>query len=338
MWNVWFLYLTLLLKPTCARRNAGRAISLLDARELARATSARSPSSSDGVIARRCPPCARTRASRAATPGRCAGPRRAGSVPRGRWRRSRPTRREPRRPRRGAPCRGATWPRGTPPHAPGQGRESSTSIIIAGGRAAQVLSHRVARRCTVPALFSARFAPSPPQSVPSEDARRPRVGPRPRRARRSLRRPAGPRSGARRWPSPSSRDEARAWLAQSAEATTLLLEGRPLPAAEVDDVREAIERARVGGVLAPAELRARRANAGRRAHAAPVPDLAPDGAARPCSRRARPTRRSTKSPRRSPAASRSTGRSPTGRARACASCEASGAPPGSGCSRAWRSS
>ncbi len=53
-----------------------------------------------------------------------------------------------------------------------------------------------------------------------------------------------------------SRDEARAWLAQSAEATTLLLEGRPLPAAEVDDVREAIERARVGGVLAPAELRA----------------------------------------------------------------------------------
>ncbi len=27
MWNVWFLYLTLLLKPTCARRNAGRAIS-----------------------------------------------------------------------------------------------------------------------------------------------------------------------------------------------------------------------------------------------------------------------------------------------------------------------
>jgi DNA mismatch repair protein MutS2 len=54
----------------------------------------------------------------------------------------------------------------------------------------------------------------------------------------------------------SSRDEARAWLAQSAEATTLLLEGRPLPAAEVDDVREAIERARVGGVLAPAELRA----------------------------------------------------------------------------------
>ncbi len=36
----------------------------------------------------------------------------------------------------------------------------------------------------------------------------------------------------------------------------LLLEGRPLPVTDVDDVRDAIERARVGGVLAPAELRA----------------------------------------------------------------------------------
>ena len=53
-----------------------------------------------------------------------------------------------------------------------------------------------------------------------------------------------------------SRDEAREWLAQSAEATMLLGEGRPLPVAEVDDVREAIERTRIGGVLAPAELRA----------------------------------------------------------------------------------
>ena len=53
-----------------------------------------------------------------------------------------------------------------------------------------------------------------------------------------------------------SRDEARTWLAQSAEATRLLLDGRALPASDVDDVREAIERARVGGVLAPAELRA----------------------------------------------------------------------------------
>jgi DNA mismatch repair protein MutS2 len=52
-----------------------------------------------------------------------------------------------------------------------------------------------------------------------------------------------------------SREEARAWLAQSAEATRLLFEGRALPASEVDDVREAIERARVGGVLAPSELR-----------------------------------------------------------------------------------
>jgi DNA mismatch repair protein MutS2 len=53
-----------------------------------------------------------------------------------------------------------------------------------------------------------------------------------------------------------TREEAREWLAQSAEATRLLLEGRPLPAAEVDDVREAVERVRVGGVLSPAELRA----------------------------------------------------------------------------------
>jgi DNA mismatch repair protein MutS2 len=53
-----------------------------------------------------------------------------------------------------------------------------------------------------------------------------------------------------------TREEAREWLAQSAEATRLLLEGRPLPAAEIDDVREAIERVRVGGVLSPSELRA----------------------------------------------------------------------------------
>ncbi len=53
-----------------------------------------------------------------------------------------------------------------------------------------------------------------------------------------------------------TREEARVWLAQSAEATTLLAEGRSLPVADVDDVRDAIERARVGGVLAPAELRA----------------------------------------------------------------------------------
>jgi DNA mismatch repair protein MutS2 len=57
-------------------------------------------------------------------------------------------------------------------------------------------------------------------------------------------------------PFAATRDEARALLAQAAEATRLLEQGRPLPAGEVDDVREAIERARVGGVLAPAELRA----------------------------------------------------------------------------------
>jgi DNA mismatch repair protein MutS2 len=52
-----------------------------------------------------------------------------------------------------------------------------------------------------------------------------------------------------------TRDEARTWLAQSAEATRLLVDGRALPSVEIDDVREAIERARVGGVLAPVELR-----------------------------------------------------------------------------------
>jgi DNA mismatch repair protein MutS2 len=57
-------------------------------------------------------------------------------------------------------------------------------------------------------------------------------------------------------PFAATREQARALLAQSAEARALLDEGRPLPAGEVDDVREAIERARVGGVLAPAELRA----------------------------------------------------------------------------------
>jgi DNA mismatch repair protein MutS2 len=56
-------------------------------------------------------------------------------------------------------------------------------------------------------------------------------------------------------PFATSRDEARAFLAQSAEATRLLDEGRPLPSGEVDDVREAIERARIGGVLSPGELR-----------------------------------------------------------------------------------
>jgi DNA mismatch repair protein MutS2 len=57
-------------------------------------------------------------------------------------------------------------------------------------------------------------------------------------------------------PFAGTREEARAMMAEAAEATRTLEEGRPLPVGEVDDVREAIERARVGGVLAPAELRA----------------------------------------------------------------------------------
>ncbi len=57
-------------------------------------------------------------------------------------------------------------------------------------------------------------------------------------------------------PFAETRQEARDWLAQAAEAARLLEEGRPLPVGEVPDVREAIERARVGGVLAPEELRA----------------------------------------------------------------------------------
>jgi DNA mismatch repair protein MutS2 len=56
-------------------------------------------------------------------------------------------------------------------------------------------------------------------------------------------------------PFAATRGEARALFAQAAEAMRLLEEGRPLPSGEVDDVREAIERARVGGVLSPAELR-----------------------------------------------------------------------------------
>ena len=57
-------------------------------------------------------------------------------------------------------------------------------------------------------------------------------------------------------PFAESREQARSFLAESAEATRLMEEGRPLPVGDVADVREAIERARIGGVLAPAELRA----------------------------------------------------------------------------------
>jgi DNA mismatch repair protein MutS2 len=58
-----------------------------------------------------------------------------------------------------------------------------------------------------------------------------------------------------RLPFAATREQARAMLVEAAEATRLLAEDRPLPIGEVEDVRDAIERARVGGVLAPAELR-----------------------------------------------------------------------------------
>jgi DNA mismatch repair protein MutS2 len=64
------------------------------------------------------------------------------------------------------------------------------------------------------------------------------------------------RDRARHLPFAETRDETRSWLAQSAEAARLLADGRALPASPIDEVREPIERARVGGVLAPGELRA----------------------------------------------------------------------------------
>jgi len=60
---------------------------------------------------------------------------------------------------------------------------------------------------------------------------------------------------ARALPFASTREEARQWLGQSAEALRLLDGGSPLPAGELDDVGEGVERVRVGGVLAPDELR-----------------------------------------------------------------------------------
>ena len=56
-------------------------------------------------------------------------------------------------------------------------------------------------------------------------------------------------------PFETTRDGVRAALAEAAEATRLLADGRALPVGEVPDVGEAIERARIGGVLSPAELR-----------------------------------------------------------------------------------
>ncbi len=68
---------------------------------------------------------------------------------------------------------------------------------------------------------------------------------------------AGPlgRKLARDLPFAATREEARDALDQAAEATRLLGEGRTLPVGEVDDVDAALDRARVGGVLDPAELR-----------------------------------------------------------------------------------
>jgi DNA mismatch repair protein MutS2 len=61
---------------------------------------------------------------------------------------------------------------------------------------------------------------------------------------------------ARELPFAGTRDEARAFLSQSAEALELLRAERPLSVGDVDDVRGAVERARIGAVLAPSELRA----------------------------------------------------------------------------------
>jgi DNA mismatch repair protein MutS2 len=58
------------------------------------------------------------------------------------------------------------------------------------------------------------------------------------------------------WTFASTREEIALRLAQAQEAARLLSEGAPLPAREVPDVRESIDRLRVGGVLDSAELRA----------------------------------------------------------------------------------
>ena len=255
MWNVWSLYLTLLLKPTCARRNAGRASSRSELRELVERP-ARDGRRRAARARPRCPPCARTRASRAARRGRCAAPRRAGSAP----------------PRSLAPfaahaARTATASSGRPLPSSHLATRDAAARAWARPRVIDLHHHRGRRggassiSSAGPALFVGRActlcAPTraPPRRAPtwSGTASSPRwpTGARARSAATS------------RWGSPSPPRARRPGpgSAQSAEATTLLGEGRPLPAAEVDDVREAIERARVGGVLAPAELRARRADA-----------------------------------------------------------------------------
>ena len=53
-----------------------------------------------------------------------------------------------------------------------------------------------------------------------------------------------------------TREEAASWQEEAVEATRTLRQGTPLPAADVPDVREALERARRGAVLSPEDLRA----------------------------------------------------------------------------------
>src|ERR1700722_13947710 len=53
----------------------------------------------------------------------------------------------------------------------------------------------------------------------------------------------------------STEDEVTTRLAQAKEAARLLGEGAPLPARDVPDVRESLDRIRVGGALAGNELR-----------------------------------------------------------------------------------
>jgi DNA mismatch repair protein MutS2 len=56
-------------------------------------------------------------------------------------------------------------------------------------------------------------------------------------------------------PFAETREEARAALAQAAEAWRMLEDGQPLPIVDLPDFGDALERTRVGGVLGPAELR-----------------------------------------------------------------------------------
>jgi DNA mismatch repair protein MutS2 len=69
---------------------------------------------------------------------------------------------------------------------------------------------------------------------------------------------AGPlgREGALALPFAETRQVARTWLAEAAEATRALDEGHPLPVGSVTGVPGALERARIGAVLSPGEIRA----------------------------------------------------------------------------------